>query len=196
MIKNLADKVCKYSALILAGLMFALVFFIPKRNNPDIKKKKKKVKQLKKSAGKNIMESKKEIRKARDGKNKRKNVRNKYSKIISVLALLLFGLCWLTPALRARFIVYDPEDQVNRDYGTITNYVLSLEEEKIIFLATQGHLYNTITYYSNAYDDISEVADLQKQIIKNQEPPWYEKLWEALDFYVGIGVTAALFLLF
>lgn len=120
-------------------------------------------------------------KKAVQGNPRRRDVRNKYSKIVMILLLIM-----LLPALlHSRYIVWDPEDQVNRDYGNITNYIRSLEEEKIIFLASQGYLYETISHYSNAYEYMTNVIILQEKIIQEQKPTFWELIWDKSKFFVG-----------
>ena len=177
--------------LALFGIRFLRARFF---NNSErlIKSKKKKAEMFRKKAEKHSNKAIHLKIKAQLLDKDRAAIRNKYSKIVPVLLFcLLLPLC-----VSARYIVYDPEEKVNRDYGTITNYVKSLEEEKRIQLAVNGYLNESVSEYSNAYVSMSNAYVEQKEINDIQEGSTLKKVWEYIDFYVGVALTTAFFLLF
>lgn len=181
-------------AFFFAGILFNSLKKSFQHVNGNALKKLAKVKKYKKQANISREKAGSSLKKAKECNNKRRTVRDKYSKI------LIFILFFCLPSLLfGRFIVWNEEDQVHRDYGNITNYVKSLEEEKIIFLATQGHLYQTVAHYSNAYVNMSNASRLQDEVIEEQKPSWCSRMWTKTKFYVGFisgaGITAAVLVL-
>jgi hypothetical protein len=155
-------------------------------------KKLAKVKKYKSQAKMNREKAGVSQQKAAAADKKRKAARNKYSTVAKILFLLFI----LPSLLFGQYIVWDEEDQVNRDYGNITNYVKSLEEEKIIFLATQGYLKQTIVYYSNAYSEMSNASTLQEEVIEEQKPSWCSRMWNRTKFWVGAFIGSGVVLIF
>ena len=181
-------------AFFFAGILFNSLKKSFQHVNGKALKKLSKVKKYKKQAKVSREKAGASLKKAKKSNNKRRTVRDKYSKI------LIFTLFFCLPSLLfGRFIVWDEEDQVHRDYGNITNYIKSMEEEKIIFLATQGHLYQTIQYDSNAYVNMSNASRMQDEVIEEQKPSWCSRLWNKTKFFVGFisgaGITAAVCIL-
>ena len=73
-----------------------------------------------------IKKAEDDIAKERDnlaGKPSDTDIKNKHSTIVPVLLVL-----FLFSQLHGQYIVYDPEDGVNRDYGTCENYGEAMNE--------------------------------------------------------------------
>jgi hypothetical protein len=167
--------------LVILGYIL-LQDLLKKKDHPD----RKKVKDLKNKSRKDREKAEGLKSKVSDSDKRRRTTRNKYSKIVSCIVLLL-GL--LPSSLLSRYIVYDPEDKVNRDYGTITNYVRSLTVEKRELLAVKGHLSESVAYYSNAYVSLSNASAMQDNIIDEQEPSLIQK---AKPYGIGCAIGAAI----
>jgi len=121
------------------------------------------------------LEMQKQIRKSKD---KRKKIRDKYSKIIS--CILIFCL-FTTSIIDAKYLVYDFEDKVWRDYGTITNYAKALEEEKQEFLENEKRLKFVVSKFSNAMVCYSNAWWWEKKKNEAMKKNWLEELWEDID---------------
>ena len=136
------------------------------------------VRMIKKEAAK-----RKEINKKLDeNKKKRKNTRNKYSKIYTFLFLLLFLL-----PLNAEYIVWDMEDHVFRDYGSITNYAISLKEEKKVFLNDEK-LYKA---KNESYSNENRLLKQENEYLEKQIPSPFAKFWGNIK---DIGLIVAIIL--
>ena len=163
--------------LIIIFKTFRLFSFFRKKTQTPFNKVKKTTKQ----AAQEKAEAEKILKKI-NSRPERKKVRDKYSSIIVgiVIIFLSISLC------SGDYIVYDKEDKVYRNYGDITNYVKSLEEEKEIFLENEYRYNLAISKYSNAYVKQSNVIVWQQEEIDRNKKNWFAQWWEDNDLWIGI----------
>ncbi len=185
-------------ALLIGVIITHIMLYFRNRGNPEINKilKEQAAAKNKEAAG---YKAKAERIKKRVAalKSGRKKIRDKYGKTIRIILISFICSLMISSQVSAVFIIYDQEDDVYRDYGNITNYVKSLEEEKKELLAIEGYLSRSIIYYSNAYAAKSNENYLQGKLLEgnnNQESSWWKDLWETIDFPAGIIITTVLFL--
>jgi len=88
----------------------------------------------------------------------RRSIRDSGSTIVKCLTLILL----LNTMVHAKYLVWDKEDKVWRDYGTSINYINILEAEKDTFLENRA---------SNKMIVTNEIV---KFIDKNCVPTWWE----------------------
>lgn len=142
---------------------------------------KAKIHDLTKKADDDLERAKEVKENIKDNDDKRKSTRDKYSTTLILLLVLSFVI-----PCNAKYIVWDKEDKVYRDYGNITNYVKSLEEEKEIFISTQK---------SN-----DKIIMLTERAVTNYKIAYKEKecepsFWEKIDFYVGMALPPIMYAL-
>ena len=100
----------------------------------------------------------------------------------------------LLPAfLYAEYIVYDPIDKVEKDYGTKDNYIKALEEWKLDSYTVETNLQSAVKHYSNAYVSMSNASALQEE---RKTTSWWKTFAVGSGCFLGGFVAGVISMIF
>lgn len=97
-----------------------------------------------------------------------------------IVMVILIVMC-IAPSCYADFWIYDTEESIWRDYGTITNYYQSLEE-RLAWEKTNRHLL------------IKEVTNTVHQVVNEEcQPTFWQKYGQPICAVLGIIIGILVF---
>ena len=174
--------------LALGGFILSIIAYIGIKKTPtnktEVRRKSKEADRISEKADDERRDVDRIIKKINKNRGRRSDVRRKYSKVINSIIILFL----LVNILNAEYIVFDKEDGVHLDYGHITNYVKSLEEEKQILIEDLDDAKTALTKMSNAYTNMKRAYEIEKkntETLLREEESLFEVVWEKIDFIVG-----------
>jgi len=117
-------------------------------------------------------------------KKERQGIKNKYSKIIPIILILMVPMMCFS-----EYLVWDSEEEVMRDYGTEENYVKASKEIIPKFVMEVKMLREANTSLSNAY----HFKSIENDALKRTP---FEIFWEKNDqwvfLFIGVFGTVAI----
>lgn len=167
------EKIKNSLWILIVSLVTLGMYNILKRDpEPNSIQRKKDIKNAKLK----VKIKKAKIKKLED---KRSKLKRKYGKALLILLLLPM-------LLQAEYIVYDEEDKVYMDYHNTTNYIKYLEEDRKLLIELKDS-YEAITTNQTI------IMTNQQAIIEENDPAWYEVVWDRTKFFVGVGLGVLLY---